>query len=134
MKNIFDAARDHILIAAHRGICGGNIPCNTIASYNIGLKQGADIIELDVDITSDGKLITFHPGVEKPHLGLDINLTKMTFEDVKTLRFINQDDTKTQFGIHTLDEVFDNLKGRCFINVDKFWENPEQKTHKRNHT
>ena len=31
-KKIFEAAKDHLLIAAHRGTAGGNIPCNTIQS------------------------------------------------------------------------------------------------------
>ena len=47
------AAADHILIVAHRGVSGGNIPCNTRAAYEIALKQGADMIETDVDITAE---------------------------------------------------------------------------------
>jgi len=50
------SAAEKILIAAHRGSFGGNIPCNTIASYEIALKQGADIIEVDVEMGGDGKL------------------------------------------------------------------------------
>jgi len=53
-------------------------------------------------------------------------LTSFTYEEIREFRFVNTDDARTQFGIHTLDEVFENLKGRCFINVDKFWENPEK--------
>ena len=31
-------------LAAHRGICGGNIPCNTLAAYKIAVDQGADVV------------------------------------------------------------------------------------------
>ena len=62
------SAAEKILIAAHRGSFGGNIPCNTIASYEIALKQGADIIEVDVEMGGDGKLYIFHPTMEPHHL------------------------------------------------------------------
>ena len=62
------------LVAAHRGVSGANIPCNTIEAFNISLMQGADIVELDVCKSRDGKLVVFHPGIEKPHLNIDCSL------------------------------------------------------------
>ena len=58
-------ARERLLLVAHRGVWAGNIPCNTIAAYEAALRQGADMIEIDVDYTADGKLIVFHPGMER---------------------------------------------------------------------
>lgn len=123
--NIYETARGKILVVAHRGVFGGNIPCNTIASYEIALKQGADMIETDVNITSDGKLIIFHPDMETAHLCKDVSLPKMTWQDVSELRYTNIDDVPTQFGIEKFDDFLEHFKGRCFINVDKFWDNPE---------
>lgn len=123
--NIYDAAKEKILIAAHRGVFGGNIPCNTLASYEIALKQGADMIETDVNITSDGKLIIFHPEMEKEHLGRDVSLPTMPWKEVSKLRYINIDSTPTQFRVESFDSLLETFKGRCFINVDKFWDNPE---------
>ena len=65
--SIRSAAREKMFVVAHRGTPGGNIPCNTIPSYEIALKQGADMIEVDLNMTADGKLIIFHPGMEKAH-------------------------------------------------------------------
>ena len=123
--NIYDAAKKNRLIVAHRGVFGGNIPCNTIASYEIALKQGADMIETDVNSTSDGKLIVFHPGMEYAHLNSDLSLPDMSWEEVSGLRYVNTDDVPTQFGIERFDDFLEHFKGRCFINVDKFWDNPE---------
>jgi glycerophosphoryl diester phosphodiesterase len=39
------------------------IPPNTIAAVDRGLAQGADGLELDVQITADGKLAVFHDGL-----------------------------------------------------------------------
>jgi len=119
-------AKEKLIIVAHRGTCGGNIPCNTLTSYEIALKQGADMIEIDVDMSADGELFIFHPGMEKAHLNADIHIPEMTAAEVRKLRFVNQDDTPTQFGLNTLDEVLEQFKGRCYINCDKFWEHPRE--------
>lgn len=109
------------LIAAHRGASGGNIPCNTLAAYEIALRQGADIVEIDVAISAEGSHYVFHPGMEPAHLRSDRYICDMTDSEVRAQRFVNQDGTPTAHGIATLDDVLDMLKGRCLINVDKFW-------------
>ena len=124
--DIREAAQEKILVAAHRGVFGGNIPCNTLASYEIALKQGADMIETDVNVTSDGELIVFHPGMESAHLNAQISLPEMTWNEVSKLRFVNIDNVPTQFGIMKFDDFLENFKDRCYINVDKFWGNPEK--------
>ena len=57
--NIFETAKKKIIIAAHRGVAAGNIPCNTMPAYKTALLQGADMIEIDVDMSADGKLYFF---------------------------------------------------------------------------
>lgn len=119
-------AREKIILVAHRGVSGGNIPCNTIASYETALRQGADMIEIDVTMSADGQLYIFHPGMERAHLNQDCHIEQMTREQVAQLRFVNQDNAPTQFGLNTLDEVLECFKNRCYINCDKFWEHPRE--------
>lgn len=119
-------AKEKIILVAHRGVAGGNIPCNTITSYETALKQGADMIEIDVTMSKDGQLFIFHPGMERAHLNVDCHIEDMTADQVRQLRFVNQDNSPTQFGLNTLDEVLEQFKGRCYINCDKFWEHPKE--------
>ena len=121
-------AREKRLIVAHRGVSGGNIPCNTIAAYEIALQQGADMIEIDVSRSQDGELFIFHPGMESAHLNQNCSISQMNAAEVRALRFVNQDNAPTQFGLNTLDEVLETFKDRCFINCDKFWEHPKEIT------
>ncbi len=121
-----EKAKENIIVVAHRGASGGNIPCNTMAAYEIALMQGADMLEIDVDCTRDGELIIFHPGMEKPHLGTRLSLEKLSYNSVKKMRYRNVDETPTQFGVSKFDDFLEQFKGRCFINVDKFWGNPEK--------
>lgn len=75
----FDLQHDapsRTMITAHRGVWGGNIPGNTIASFDIALQQGADMIELDISNASDGELFVFHPGMESVFLHSDKLLDK----------------------------------------------------------
>ncbi len=117
------AANERLLIAAHRGTAGGNIPCNSIASYEAALFQGADILEIDITKSRDGELFVFHPGLEPVHLRSERFIGELTAAEVRELRYCNGDGTKTTQGVSTLDEIFESFGNRCFINLDKFWDN-----------
>ena len=124
--NLIEKAKENIIVVAHRGASGGNIPCNTMASYEIALKQGADMIEVDVSCSRVGQLFLFHPGMEREHLGKITNLKLMKYENINKLNYLNYDRTPTQFGIASFDDFLEQFKGRCYINIDKFWDNPER--------
>ena len=109
------------LVCAHRGSAAGNIPCNTLAAFNAALLQDADMIELDVAISADGQYFVFHPGMERAYLKTRTPLSAMKAKKIERLRLYNPDGTKTQFGVVPLEEAFDFLRGKCYINVDKFW-------------
>ena len=121
-----EAAKKNILIVAHRGVFGGNIPCNTIPAYEAALRQGADMIEIDVDMSLDGKLYIFHPGMEPHHLAYMDRIKRLPAAEIDRLRYLNYDRVYTQFPINTFDDVLETFKGRCFINVDKFWRHPKE--------
>ncbi|HHT54073.1 MAG TPA: glycerophosphodiester phosphodiesterase family protein [Clostridiales bacterium] len=119
---IRQAGDKRILLAAHRGISGGNIPCNTLAAFEIALRQGADIIELDVQRSADGQLYVFHEGKEGPHLLTAKHFIRdNTSEAIRDLRYVNQDNEITQFGVNTLDEALEFLRDKCYINLDHCW-------------
>jgi glycerophosphoryl diester phosphodiesterase len=50
---------DRPLVVAHRG-ASGYAPENTYAAFNLAVKMGADMIEMDIHPTSDGKLVVIH--------------------------------------------------------------------------
>ena len=124
--NLYEKAKENIIVVAHRGAAGGNIPCNTLTAYETALKQGADMIEVDVSCSKDGKLFLFHPGMEKEHLKKRFPLSLLPYSVIKNYKYVNYDNTPTQFGILSFDDFLEQFKGRCFINIDKFWGNPEK--------
>lgn len=126
LSSFHEKAKENIIVVAHRGVSGGNIPCNTLASYEIALKQGADMIEADVSRSLDGELFLFHPLMERAHLNKPVLLQTLPFSVIKKFRYVNFDNTPTQFGVSCFDDFLEQFKGRCFINIDKFWSNPEE--------
>lgn len=112
-------------LAAHRGISGANLPCNTLAAYKIALDSGADVVEIDVSKSKDGVHFIFHPGMERVFLGTERSLSDMTAEEIKALRLLNSDRVPTSYSIPTLAEALELLRGRAYINVDKFWTDVE---------
>lgn len=112
-------------LVAHRGVCGANIPCNTMLAYKIAVEGGADVIELDVSKSSDGKYYVFHPGMEPVFLKSEKYLKDMTATEIEQLNLRNSDSAVTSYKIPTLKEVLSYLKGKVYINVDKFWTDVE---------
>ncbi len=120
-KSLFENAKEKTLVCAHRGVSGADIPCNTMSAFRAALEQGADVIELDVSKSRDGVFYVFHPGMESAHLGVPVHLSKLSSKVIKRLHFLNQDNVPTVCKINTLEEVLTFLKGKCYINIDKFW-------------
>lgn len=114
------------LIAGHRGSPGGNVPCNTIPAFNAALMGGADIIELDVSKSRDGRLYVFHPGMEKPHAKSFRLISSKKSSAVDKMRFRNQDEVITSYRVNTFEETLLFLKDKCLVNVDKFWTAPKE--------
>ncbi len=124
IKELKQLAKEKIIIVAHRGVWGGNIPCNTITAYETAVRQGADMIEVDAAKSTDGILLVFHPSMEEPQLNFTGNILEMPYEEIKKLRYINTDDVSTQFGIELFEDVLERFKNRCFLNIDKFCMHP----------
>lgn len=73
------------LIYAHRGASGCRFE-NTISAFEEAVRQGADGIELDVQLTADGQLVVIHDLNLKRLAGLDLPITSLTTVDLQTVK------------------------------------------------
>lgn len=115
-----------VLLVAHRGTCGGNIPCNSMQAFKAAILAGADVVELDVERSADGELFIQHPGMERVHLRMHDSIKNFPAAVVEQFRLSNWDHAVTQYYIPRLEEALKLLRGKCIINIDKFWENPKE--------
>ncbi len=117
-----------VLIAAHRGAAAGNIVGNTTNAFIAALRQGTDILEIDVSMTTDNRLVTFHDGGERAAFGLEQNIQTLSSSEVADLRFYNCIGAPTDQKVEPLEEVLAALKddsplnGEALINLDRGWE------------
>jgi glycerophosphoryl diester phosphodiesterase len=69
---------------AHRG-ASGHAPEHTLAAYDLALEMGADFIELDLRVTSDGVLVAMHDASLERTTGCSEFVRDMSLEDIRTL-------------------------------------------------
>lgn len=114
------------LIMAHRGVSGGNIPCNTMQAFQAAFNQGADIIELDVACSKDLVPVVHHIGKEEIHLGIKNSISDMDINDIKSIHHLNQDMKLSKYLVVTLEEVLSHFTGDIIFQIDKFWYAPKE--------
>ena len=120
VKTITELIKEkRILVAAHRGAAGGNIPPNTIAAFDIALQEGADILEMDLFKSKDGEIFVFHTGTEPAYLEHHFRIETLTSEEIRRLRLCNVDLAETFMPLNTFDEVLEHYKNKCILNLDR---------------
>lgn len=73
-----------IILAAHRGDRKKH-PENTMPAFEAALRFGADMIETDVHMTSDGHLVLIHDRSLKRTTGADGTTDQTTLKDIRSL-------------------------------------------------
>ena len=120
MKSIDELRKEKgVLVAAHRGMSAGNSPPNSIAAFEIALRDGADILEMDLFKSLDGEIFVFHTGMEPSHLDRHIHIEEYTAEEIRNMKLCNCDLTQTYLPVNSFDDVLEHLKGRCKLNLDR---------------
>lgn len=110
-----------VIVAAHRGTCGGNVVQNTILAYRNALLHGADMIEADAAMTRDGVFYAFHNGEEPMELGISADIRTMTSGEAESLYALNSLGHKTRQRLERLETVLECFRGKCLINIDRSW-------------
>jgi glycerophosphoryl diester phosphodiesterase len=106
------------IIFAHRG-ASAHAPENTLAAFELALAENADAIELDVKLSADGHAIVIHdPTVDRTtgnhHRVKDLPLRELQALDAGSFFSDKFHGEK----IPTLEEVFEAVGKRTFINVE----------------
>ena len=105
-------------IWGHRG-ASGYAPENTLEAFSLALEQGADGIELDVQMTKDGELVVIHDErVDRTTEGIGY-VKDFTLAELKKLNANRTIPGYQPVSIPTLKEVYEMFSGRSeTINVE----------------
>ncbi|MFK7851381.1 MAG: glycerophosphodiester phosphodiesterase family protein [Akkermansiaceae bacterium] len=97
------------LIIAHRG-ASEDAPENTLAAFRLAWEQGADGIEGDFFLSSDGKVVCIHDKNTKKISDGNLDVTKSTLMQLRQLDYGSWKNAKFKNEpIPTLEEVLDAI-------------------------
>jgi glycerophosphoryl diester phosphodiesterase len=108
----------NLLIAAHRG-ASGTVPENTMPAFSMALEEGANMIETDLHMTSDGYFVAYH---DMNHFKKNKNFDP---KNPDTLENLMKLDAGTWFDIKfsglkipLLNEILEFASGRLYLNLE----------------
>ena len=110
------------LIAVHRGSWGGDIIQNTCPAYDIALKMGGDMFEIDLVRSTDGVLYCFHAGNEPRVLGVQQNIKTMSSQEIDAFEPINSIGGRSIQKIERLENVLRRYTHGELYNIDRAWD------------
>ena len=112
-----------VLVACHRGTCGGNICQNNRLSYIASLLHGADMVEMDVIQSTDGVWYAYHNGTEKVNLNIEPDLRTLSSEEIDALEYYNWIHMTSGIKVAKMEDILDEFEPKCRINIDRGWFN-----------
>jgi len=125
MKNISDGGiindtgfLNQTKVTAHRGF-SSKAPENTEPAFREALEIGADFIELDVQLSSDGKVVVFHDKSLSRITGINENVENKTYSELMELdtgKWFSDEFSGTP--IMMLDEVLERFGNKINLNIE----------------
>ena len=114
MPRVTDAADMELQATdyAHRGLWNRQIPENSLAAFAFA-KSKAYGIELDVQLSRDGKVMVFHDETLERMCGIAGKVSDLTAEELKALSLLG-----TEHKIPLLSEVLELIEGRVSILIE----------------
>lgn len=118
----FDSVLQYPRVCAHRGFSAA-MPENSMASFGAAIALGAEEIELDIRLTSDGYLVSCHdPCLDRVSNGHG-DLSDHTLAELKALDFCAGHESYRGIRMPTFEEILQRLAGLVIMNLHvKIWE------------
>ncbi len=121
IKEINNPASKKVLVACHRGDWR-NYPENSLKAMESVIKMGADIVEIDLALTSDSVLVVCHDRtIDRTTTGKGL-IADITYDSIQRVNLRRAHGAATRLKMPTLREALELCKDRIVINIDKGYE------------
>ena len=97
---------------AHRGLHNANIPENSMPAFSAACNSGYGI-ELDIQLSSDGRVVVFHDETLLRMCGVDKKVSDLTYEELSKLTLNNSSER-----IPLLEEVLFLVDGKVPLLIE----------------
>lgn len=122
---LLSADREYVFVAMHRGDWR-NFPENSKGAILSAIRLGADIVELDVRRTKDGRFVLNHDAtLDRTTTGKG-RVSDFTLEEIKKLKLRDARGRPTDCEVLTLEEALAITRGKILVNLDKFAAHPRE--------
>ncbi|MFM9052572.1 MAG: glycerophosphodiester phosphodiesterase family protein [Bacteroidota bacterium] len=118
VRSVLSDPQKQILVAAHRGDWK-NYPENSIPAILSCIEKGIDIVEVDVQKTSDGHFILMHDQTLRRTTDGKGRVGKYTRAAITKLYLRDKNGVLTKYHVPTLDTVLALTRGKIILNIDK---------------
>ena len=121
-----------VMVCAHRGDRNELYPENSLEGFLSARMAGADMLEADIRVTSDGVPIVMHDETLTRTTNLPLlrqggeawlphsdAVADWTLAQVRRLRLISPSGAVSECAVPTLEELILLARGHCFITLDK---------------
>lgn len=106
-----------LTLVAHRG--GADLaPENTLTCIQKGMQAGADMIEIDIHLTKDNKLIVCHDQTIDRTTNGEGYIRELTLEEIQKFKVKDNDGNLIDEHLPTLKEVFQLINGKCKLLIE----------------
>jgi glycerophosphoryl diester phosphodiesterase len=107
----------HVIKIAHRGY-SEKYPENTMEAFEAAIAAGAHMIELDVHLSSDKRVVVIHDDyIDRTSSGSGM-VKDLSFSGLRSFSYHNTFDNYDSVQIPLLDEVLDLCRGKCEVNIE----------------
>lgn len=120
VEEIRNPKSKNVLVVCHRGDWR-NFPENSIPAIESVIKMGADVVELDIQLTKDSVLVLMHDGtIDRCTTGKG-RVADLTYEELQKFYMKTAHGTRCSLDLKvpTLREALEVCKDRIVINIDK---------------
>ena len=123
MKNLHDPKTDQVLVICHRGDWR-NYPENSIPAIESVIKMGADMVEIDLQLTKDSVLVLSHDRtIDRCTTGKG-NINDLTYDEIQQYYLKTAHNVRSSLNLKmpTLEEALKVCKDRITVNLDKGYD------------
>jgi glycerophosphoryl diester phosphodiesterase len=107
-----------LFVTAHRG-ASGRAPENTLPAFRNAIEAGAKMVEADVQITSDGRIVAFHDDELDRTTNGSGRVADRTYEEISDMDAGSWFDEKfAGTRVPLLEEVIEMIKGKIYLNIE----------------
>ena len=120
VEEIRNPKSKYVLVVCHRGDWR-NFPENSIPAIESVIEMGADVVELDIQLTKDSVLVLMHDGtIDRCTTGKG-RVADLTYEELQKFYMKTAHGTRCSLDLKvpTLREALEVCKDRIVINIDK---------------